>query len=241
MTLTIRYQEPIRTHARRLQVSPYFVYLRRRILAARLRDLRLPCYTPAYLVDAAAEALLRTLSVRQGRASGTDFVFLIPIAVTPTDDLLYGQRTYLRSLPLHHRTAHPSSATLPYGYFLAEDGHIHPDPVAGPAIRCAFALMLELGAADPHVPWQSVAERLNAAGHCTQSGRPWQAGDVRDLIRIPAYAGYVRSGGRGASVERLPHLSEPLIDLEDFLLAARLKRKPAPPWLTALARKAAGP
>ena len=237
MALTIRYQEKAPTQARRLQVSRHFVVLRRRILAAKLRGLPLPGNTPAYLVAATPEALLRTLAVRRSRSSDAEFLFLIPVAVAPTDDLLDGRRAFLRSQPSHRRPSHPLTPSLPYGYLRDEEGYIHADPLSAPAIRLAFALMLELGAGDQPVPWQAVAERLNAAGFRTQyHGRPWAASDVRALTCIPAYAGYTRTHDSGIIVEPMPALTEPLIDLDVFLLAAQLKRRPAPPWLAALTR-----
>lgn len=56
-------------------------------------------------------------------------------------------------------------------------------PVQGPIVREIWA------DAAAGKSLRSTAARLNAAGHCTHRGKPWQVWHLRTILRNPAYAG----------------------------------------------------
>lgn len=236
------FREHFYDHAERLQVSQAWVMRRRRVLAAKLAGEPLSRFTPKHLSATTIEFLMQTLAVRPApmpKSSG--ILLLVAAAVIPTDDLLRGRRVWRQARTFGSRILPVEEAlpmrNLPYGYCWGENGAIVPDPVTAPVVRQAFALILRLGAENGRPPWESAAAALNAAGQQTRTGRPWRAGDVRDLTRHPDYAGYDFRPpfGRGDGVHPLSTLSEPLVDLDTFLTAARMRRRKPPTWLVAMA------
>lgn len=101
----------------------------------------------------------------------------------------------------------------PYGY-RKDSGDFVPDEPGASAIADAFHLIVELGP-----KWSSVAKALNEQGYCRKDGKDWTGDDVRTLIRIPTYAGYIAKNGE--PIYRADFIPHPIVDVRTFLEAAR--------------------
>ena len=241
MFAMVRFHESILDHAVRLQVSRRFLLLRRRALVAKLSGLPLPIQTPHRLCLESAQELMQTLAVCEVATAGNGRMhYLAPAVKSPSADLLRGQHFFRRICGAQTLTSFAvddiAHCRLPYGYCRDEEGLIRIDPGAGPVVQLTFALIIGLDNGET-TPWAPVAAILNAAGHRTATGKPWNLVDVRSLTHVTAYAGYVRCNrkGLGDAVERLTAIPEPLVGLDTFVRAAIRPRGKTPTWLTALA------
>jgi hypothetical protein len=230
------YQENTRQHAHRLRVTLYFARMRRRVLAARLEGRALPSNAPTHLRQATPQTLMATLAVKphlQRDEGEEETLVLIPTSTPATQDRLQGQNARRRQ----RRRLALGKSSPPYGYRRTHNEAIVPDPDAAHAIQLAFALILTFAARGGRAPWALVAVELNAAGYVRQNGKPWTGEHVRALTHTPLYAGYARTNRRGLgdAIESAANITEPLVDLQTFVQAARLAHRTTPLWLDELA------
>ncbi|GAB4443894.1 MAG: hypothetical protein Kow0031_26240 [Anaerolineae bacterium] len=230
----ITFTETIAGHAARLNTSYNFVRIRRRVLIARVTGQEIRRTSddiPYHLLEASAAELCRTLKIRAAGAGRDEpaAVKYVPATDLPdTDDLAAGQlKQGLRHFGVRYGGEGQSRRTLipPYGYHKTGKGHWLPHASAAEAIATAFELMVDprfLNARSrtrpARISWSQVANALNEAGFCRKDGRPWQADDVRTLIRIPTYAGYMARKDR--PIYRAQFIPTPIVDLATFVAAA---------------------
>lgn len=131
-------------------------------------------------------------------------------------------------------------STPPYGYDRVKikngKGYtLEPNGEAG-TVKLIFKMYLDGGGASV------IAEKLNALGIKTRSGRPWSRSSIADIVSNPVYAGKIRWAHRpgvktiengSVRTRRVTSgecviaegIHEPLISGEDFLRARRLSEK----------------
>jgi len=108
------------------------------------------------------------------------------------------------------RGVHVASRT-PTGYVRAEDGRLHPDPVAAPVVAAIFA---ERGRG---ASWRELAGKLAEAGVATPYGSEhWTPRSISHILANRVYLGEARSGEHV-----LPGAHEPLVDEATWLAAQR--------------------
>jgi|GEM_PF-5549761 len=221
MTKKITFTETIQAHADRLGVSYNFVRIRREVLSRKQRDqpLRSSDDIPRRVAAASIPHLEETLLVR-GVRTGARVEYDPLRADLETDDLAHGRSLLAGKKILGIRFGGEGKArtTLvpPYGYRADRRGHFVPDPPGCEAIALAFDLITRRFGRQ----WARVAAELNARYYRRKDGSAWRSDDVRTLIRIPTYAGYIKQ--KGAALYRADFIPEPLVPARTFCQAARL-------------------
>lgn len=248
--MEIQFEERIEVQARRLQVSPNFVRVRRRVLAWRLGgpkpQVKRRSDIPWRVMTSSAEALAATLQLQIVPSPDGDRVSLLPAELPPTNDLQHGRLLLVgrKGLGLKFGGEGRPRQTLvpPYGYRSVEGLFVPDEPAAG-AITDAFHMMIDPTFRGQRrgtlcILWAKIAAALNEYGYCRKDGREWRGDDCRTLIRIPTYAGWVVQKGHLSKADFIP---EPLVDLETFVAAAQAGRgRKGMAWLEKLEEVVAG-
>jgi hypothetical protein len=229
----ITFSETITEHATRLNTSYNFVRIRRRILIAKWNDQDIKTTSddiPYHLFEASIADLHQTLKIRMTNGGDPGDIHFIPANDLPdTADLNSGRlKQTLRDFGLLRFGGEGKSRrTLlpPYGYRKNNNGLWLPFSPAADAIAAAFEMMVNSGyrTADysthpDKISWSQISSALNEAGYTRKDGGPWKPDDVRTLIRIPTYAGYIAQ--KNTPIYRADFIPTPVVDLTTFTLAA---------------------
>ena len=240
MTKKITFAETIQAHADRLGVSYNFARIRREVLRKKLQGepLRAGDDIPWAVATASIPHLENTLLL-SGIQTRPGVEYHPLKADFETDDLAHGRLllTGKKTGGIRFGGEGQSRTTLtpPYGYRQDERGNFVSDPPAGEAIALAFDLI-----ANRHGrQWALVAAELNARQFRRKDGSAWRSDDVRTLIRVPTYAGYIKQKRR--ALYRADFIPEPLVPVSTFYQAARLgAARKGMAWLAELEKFRAG-
>ncbi len=232
----ITFSETIAEHAARLNTSYNFVRIRRRVLAAKWSGQvisKMNDDIPYHVHDAPIAELLQTLKIQPDPncdLTDENATSCIPVNDLPdTEDLQSAQlKQSLRNFGFlryggegrPRRTLQP-----PYGYRKTRDGLWLPHSPAAEAIATAFELIInpfysnDTSSTHPRqISWVPVADTLNKTGYSRKDGNPWRPDDVRTLIRIPTYAGFVAQ--KDTPIYRADFIPTPIVDAATFIAAA---------------------
>lgn len=181
----IDYIEHYVQHAERLQVSPTWVQRRRAVLAAKLAGKDLPQSTSRRLCSATLECLLQTLAVQRVSADdGYAPIWLVPVAIVPTDDLQRGRM-------LLQQVAWDCISQPAFIDCLVEVSRngAHEEVIPNlPVVPWAVKTLVSLGQSGLRMPWEHPTEPANDAGDGSSVNDDLVKWGLNMLCR-PEYAG----------------------------------------------------
>lgn len=106
----------------------------------------------------------------------------------------------------------------PLGYLYNEDGKLVVDAKTAPLVRKIFKMYLEDG-----MGFHSIAVALNDEGYKSQTGNPFRAKTISDIIGNEKYIGVYTYAMRKEKI-RIEDNHEPIIDKETFKMVQQLKK-----------------
>lgn len=122
-------------------------------------------------------------------------------------------RETLKGLKEVAHAARHTGGVVPYGYSLDEEKRYVINPAEAEGVRLAFRLFLQ-GKSYTHI-----CEALEAAGHRTRRGGPWNKNALHEMFRNPKYAGILvynraprRVGGKRNWRRAKPESEQVIVD-----------------------------